>query len=107
MATLGAFSPKGIVVVAATAGASVTAHLTGEGDGLLIQNSTNGIAYVKVGTAATVAATTAAGGYDVVVLPGSRILVTFPPFVTYAAVILGAGATAGPVFLSRGLGSTH
>ena len=106
MAVNQALAPSGVVSI--TASTTVArAALVGVGDALMISNTTNGVAFVKFGTDNTVAATTAAGGADCIVPPVMQTIFTVPDGVTWAAVILASGATTGPVFFTRGVGTTR
>lgn len=103
MASLKAFTPLAAVSVTAAAGSSAVGSIGTSGDALRVVNTTNGVAYLKFGVANTVAASIAAGGWDIAMASGSTGVFTVPG-VTWVAVILSVGATSGPVLFMRGEG---
>ena len=92
------FRPAGTASLAAgTASANVA--LPVGGDSLLVTNSASAVAFVRLGSDPSVAATTG----DTPVLPGARMLLGVNPLINTAAAILAAGS--GTVFFTRGDGS--
>jgi len=91
-----AFIPTGTVAVAAST-SSVVAALPGQGDTLLIYNTTSGVAFVVAGPTATTA------GY--VVPPGARGLMKCGLVATQVAVILSTGS--GTVYVTQGTGANY
>jgi len=95
------FRPSGTAVLAAGIG-SANVPLVGGGDAVLIYNSSAAVAYVRFGTAPSVAANAA----DTPIPPGARMLMHLGgPFVTIAAALLAAGS--GTVFFTRGDGTVY
>jgi hypothetical protein len=72
-----------------------------------IVNTTNGVAFVIFCATSSCTASIGSTGTstsDFPVGPNSTAITTFPTGVTYVAVILNTGATAGTVFITPGIG---
>jgi hypothetical protein len=89
-----AFRPSGNVSLAVTM-ESATAPLPKGGSSLLITNPTGDLVFVALGQVAT--------ANDTPVLPGTRLLLSCPPFVTAIAAITATGS--GTIYATRGEGT--
>ncbi len=98
LGSISPFRPTGTVAVTGGSTSSNT-PLSGGGDTVVVTNTTTALAYVRFGSDATVAVTTA----DMPVLPSSRIVLSINSLITYAAVLIPSGS--GNVMFSRGDGS--
>ena len=92
------FQPAATVTLAASTIAS-NVQLTGNGEALLITNSTSSLAFVRLGSDQGVSATIS----DTPILPVSKILLRCGPLVSYCAAILASGS--GAIMFTRGDGS--
>lgn len=93
-----AFRPTGTVAMS-TGTTSTNVPLTGGGKSVVVTNPTTNLAYVRFGSDATVAASSA----DMPVLPASRVLLSVNSLISYAAAVLNAGT--GSILFTRGDGS--
>jgi hypothetical protein len=84
---------------------SSNTQLGGSGEAVLITNSTSSIAYVRLGSDASLQATIPSTGAlgDTPVLPSSKVLLRCGPLVSFCAAVLSSGS--GLVLFTRGDGS--
>jgi hypothetical protein len=98
LGSVGPFRPTGTVSVLVS-NVSSNVPLAGGGDSVVVTNTTTALGYVRFGSDATVAASTA----DMPVLAGSRIILSVNSLISYAAAISPAGS--GSILFSRGDGT--
>jgi hypothetical protein len=89
-----AFRAAASVTIAVTT-ASASATLPKGGSSILITNPTADLVFVALGQVAT--------ANDTPVLPGTRLLLSCPPFVTAIAAITAIGS--GTIYATRGEGT--
>ncbi len=94
------FRPAGTASVAASTSVGSTA-LVGGGNAVLVYNAASGTAFVRLGGASGLTATSS----DTPVPAGARMLLGGGPFVNHAAVLLGSGS--GVVYFTLGDGDTY
>jgi hypothetical protein len=97
------FSPSGQVTVAAVNNTSVRQPLPAsinQDKQIRVINSTNGIAYARLGGSTVTAANT-----DIAIPAGGRDTISLGGAETHIAVFLTSGATDGNVFVQRGEGT--
>src|SRR5689334_13408107 len=80
--------------------ASSSVPLAGGGDAVVVTNTATSLAFVRLGSDPTVAASAS----DMPVLPNSRALLCANQLVTFAAGVLTSGS--GTILFTRGDGST-
>ena len=92
------FRPTGTISVS-VGSVSANVALSGGGDSVVVTNTTSALAYIRFGSDATVAASTA----DMPILANSRLILSVNSLISYAAAISPTGS--GSILFSRGDGS--